>query len=281
MMKKNILHAGPVPELQSDIRSVVQAHDPDRYLISLFAPPDRQPHIWNLFAFNHEIAKTREVVTETRIGLIRLQWWRESIGTIYEGGQTPDHFVLRGLAETIERFDLPREDFNTLIYAREFDLENVLPANMDGFLNYADYTGAPLLRLAVKIAGGDPEYEPTRPIALNYAIAGLLKSARFHATQRRCYLPEDLLKKNGVTLTQLYDFLKPGPGIKDSARAVSDYFLWNIKAKAPVLRCAQAIALMHMNAIKNLEYDLFDQKLEKPIHFKSLRAWLSVISPLG
>ena len=46
---------------------MVRKHDPDRFLLSLFMKPDRREALWALYAFNHEIARTREVVTETKI----------------------------------------------------------------------------------------------------------------------------------------------------------------------------------------------------------------------
>ena len=45
----------------------VRKHDPDRFLLSMFAPPESREALWALYAFNHEIAKTREVVTETQV----------------------------------------------------------------------------------------------------------------------------------------------------------------------------------------------------------------------
>src|SRR5688572_600358 len=129
----------------------VRGNDPDRFLLSMFAPPERREALWALFAFNHEIAKTREVVSETQLGLIRLQWWRDAITKIYEGGDVPEHEILKVLAPAILEHNLSRDHFNTLVYAREFDLENVCPANMDGLLSYADFTSTPLMNLALKI----------------------------------------------------------------------------------------------------------------------------------
>ena len=173
---------------------IVRDYDPDRFLLSMFAPATVREDLWALFAFNHEIAKTREVVTETQLGLIRLQWWREAIAALY-GEQTergvPEHEVVRPLAEAIKRHNLPREHFDKLIYAREFDLEDVLPGNLEGLLNYADFTTTPLMKLAVQICGDDPEMELVQPVAVNYALMGILRAVPTHARQRRCYLPED------------------------------------------------------------------------------------------
>src|SRR5579871_3364824 len=57
----------------------VRRYDRDRYRLALSQRPDRRPALFALFAFNHEIAKTREVVSDPTLGLIRLQWWRDAI----------------------------------------------------------------------------------------------------------------------------------------------------------------------------------------------------------
>ncbi len=260
-----------MPSSLSYCAQLVKAQDPDRFLLSLFAPADTREHLWALFAFNHEIAKTREVVSETMLGLARLQWWREVVGKIYQGGDFPSHEVL---AAAIKKYNLPREDFETLIYAREFDLEDVLPTNTEGFLNYADFTSAPLMRLAVRITGGDVEYEPVQQVAVNYAIAGLLRAVPFHASQRRCYLPEDLMKKHGVSLRQLHDFIKPEEGLKDAVREIAGYVVNGIKTKNRFLRASQSLAMIYMKQMEAIGYDVFDGRMARPPAFKELRVFI-------
>ena len=57
----------------------MRKHDPDRYFSALFAPADRRPFLFALYAFNHELAHVGESVREPMIGEIRLQWWRETL----------------------------------------------------------------------------------------------------------------------------------------------------------------------------------------------------------
>lgn len=258
----------------SYVGQIVKDNDRDRFLLSLFAPTDRREDLWALFAFNYEIAKTREVVTEPQIGQARLQWWREKITAIYEQNEAQEHEVLKDLARAIVTHNLPREHFETLIDAREFDLADTMPSNMDGLLSYADYTSAPLMNLAVRISGGDPEYEPAQPVAVNYALMGILRAAAFHARQRRCYMPEDLMKKHGVTTPRLYDFLEPGEGLRAVAAQVSAQFVPNIRPRNEFLRAAQTLAGVYRGQIRRARYDLFSPRLSRPPAFKELRVWI-------
>ncbi len=255
---------------------LVQAQDPDRFLLSHFAPDKCREALWALFAFNHEIVKTREVVSETQLGLIRLQWWRDAIAAIYtqkgtsEGGDVPEHEVVQPLAQAIQEYDLDRELFDALIYAREFDLEDVLPANVEGVLHYADFTSTPLLKLAVKIAGGDAETEPVSVVATNYALMGILRGTVSFARQRRCYLPQDVMEQFSVSSNQLYE-LKKQDGLKDVVKIVADEFVGGVGCDNRFLRASQKLSGMYCKQLKQLNYDLFDRRVVLPPAFKVLR----------
>ncbi len=250
---------------------VVRENDPDRFLLSMFASADRREDLWALFAFNHEIAKTREVVSETQLGLVRLQWWREAVGKIFEGGEFPQHEILKSLAPAIRTHRLPKDLFDTLVYAREFDLENVRPASMDGLLSYADFTTTPLMSLALMICGDEPDMDPVAAVSVNYALAGLLRAVPGMAAQRRCYLPEDLMERHGVTLTQMFDFLKPEDGIRDVAREVAAQFVPGIRPSSRFLKATQALAGIYMGQIRRRGYDVYNPKMQLPPAFKELR----------
>ena len=45
------------------IAALVRRHDPDRFLTALFAPPERRDALLTLYAFNHELARAREVAS--------------------------------------------------------------------------------------------------------------------------------------------------------------------------------------------------------------------------
>jgi len=180
-MKKDVLpHCG----------QTIRDHDRDRFLLSLRAPAAKREALWALFAFNYEIAKTRAVVTETQLGHIRLQWWRDNISALYEGKEPSSNPVLSALATAIKTHDLPQADFDALIYAREFDLENVPPAHMEGLEHYADFTTTPLHRMALQILGQDVAANILRDVSTGYALAGLLRAIPFHTAQGRNYMPD-------------------------------------------------------------------------------------------
>src|SRR5713226_379142 len=125
----------PVPERRSakadrlsPVAALVRRHDRDRFQTVLFAPAARRAALFALYAFNYEVARVRESVSQPMLGQIRLQWWREVIAAAYAGDKPRDHPVVEPLAATIAEFGLTRRYFDRLIDAREADLADEPPA---------------------------------------------------------------------------------------------------------------------------------------------------------
>jgi 15-cis-phytoene synthase len=174
------------------IAALVRRHDPDRFLTSLFAPPDRRDALLTLYALNHELARAREVASEPPLALIRLQWWREVVE-----GEPKRHEVATPLSQAIAAGTLKPVDLLPIIEAREAEVYGE-------FETVADWrawllAGAGGLAVAAASGLGAPEPEAARPFGAAYGIAGLLRSTGVLAAQRHCLLPRDLLAQRGLS----------------------------------------------------------------------------------
>src|SRR5262245_49231490 len=101
--------------------TLVRNADYDRYLSALFLPAERRAPLFALYAFNYEVAKTAESVTQPIMGQMRLQWWCDALDEI-ETERVRRHDVVQALAETLRTHTLPRALLNALIDAHENDL---------------------------------------------------------------------------------------------------------------------------------------------------------------
>ena len=236
------------------LREDLRRHDPDRYLVSLFAPADRQAALWALFCFNHEITKTRFVVTETQLGLIRLQWWREEIGKLYEGGEAPANPVLQGLEAAIRNYGLPKALFENMIYAREFDLEGAQPQGLEGLESYAELTTTPLNKLALQIAGEQEEEGKVQTVSIRYCLAKLYLAIPFHKAHNHVLIDEGE-QAAVVNLLQM----KPSP------------------VAAKLLRAQAALCDIYLKKLKSCNFDPAHKRMAKPPIFKELRVWLQTL----
>src|SRR5439155_3207024 len=92
----------------SPVAALVRRHDRDRFQTVLFAPVARREALFALYAFNYEIARVRESVTQPMLGQIRLEWWRESIAAAYRGDAVRQHPVVESLTAAIRELALTR-----------------------------------------------------------------------------------------------------------------------------------------------------------------------------
>jgi len=183
------------------VAEIVRAADRDRYLADLFAPQSKRRHLLALHAFNAEIARVRQNVTEPGLGEIRLQFWRDAVR-----GDGAGHPVGQALVETIAKFSLPFEAFDRLIEARRFDLYDDPMPSLNDLEGYAGETSSSLIQMAaILLAGGrDPGMaEIAGHGGVAYALTGLMQALPIHASRGQTYLPADLLSAHQVDRAEM------------------------------------------------------------------------------
>jgi phytoene synthase len=174
------------------IAALVRRHDPDRFLTALFAAPDRRDALLTLYAFNHELARAREVASQPPLALIRLQWWREVVE-----GERKRHEVATPLSDAISAGTLQPADLLPLIEARETEVYG-------DFETIAEWrtwvlAGAGGLAVAAAAVLGAPDPETARPFGAAYGVAGLLRASGVLASRGTCLLPHDVLGRHGAS----------------------------------------------------------------------------------
>jgi phytoene synthase len=178
--------------MTEQLAGFLRRHDPDRFLTALFAPPDKRGALFALYAFNHELARAREAVSEPILALIRLQWWREVVE-----GAARRHEVAEPLVAAIEAGLLQRADLLSLIAAREIEADPAI-LTIAAWRDYVLGSAGGLAVAAGRLLGA-PEPERLRPFGAAYGVAGLLRSIPALARQGRCLLPEDVLSAHDLS----------------------------------------------------------------------------------
>ena len=162
--------------------------DPDRYFSTLFAPADKRPLLFALYAFNNEVARIGELVREPMMGEIRLQWWRETVEGALEG-KPRAHDVARALAELFARVQLPLDLVGSMIDARSFDVSPETFADDAARDAYLDATSGNLMRLAARALGAGAAHDAlAREAGIAYGLAGLLRSQSFHRARGKTFI---------------------------------------------------------------------------------------------
>ena len=255
----------------------VRRVDFDRYLSSLFAPAALRNELNVLYAFNYEVAKTAETVSQPIAGQIRLQWWRDRIAELYRGVAV-EHPVVEALGAVCTARSLPRNLFDELIEAREHDLEEAPFATIEDFEAYADATSGHVMRIAARILGaGDTLDAPARDLGIAYAIAGLCRALPYHATRRRLMLPTERLIATGVSVEEVFagtagQHLRPL--LDDMAQRALGHLAAQrgrriARAALPALLPA-AVVLLYLRALMRPGLDLFRDSTEVGVHRRQL-----------
>lgn len=178
----------------------VRVGSPDRYLSALYAPVECRPALFAIYAFNVEVARIRDTVSEPMPGEIRLQWWKDVVTG--EGGEVAaGNPVAAALIAAIDRHKLPREAFARMCEARIFDLYDDPMPDTQSLEGYCGETASALIQLAALVI--DAEAASKAADAAGHAgvaeaIAGLLRLLPLHRRRGQLYIPADLLSAVGA-----------------------------------------------------------------------------------
>jgi phytoene synthase len=184
------------------LSELVKRDDRDRYLTAVLAPAPAREGLMALLAFNAEVAKVRESVTETLIGRMKLQWWRDVIAAVYEDGKVPQgNPVVQAVERTIRDFGLSRGHFDRLLDSREADMGDEAPTDVEALETYAEGTSARLTALMLEVLGARDEASQAagRHVGIAWALTGILRAVLFHARANRFLLPADLMAEASLT----------------------------------------------------------------------------------
>lgn len=177
----------------------VKKHDYDRWLTTLFASARSRPAIYALLAFNVEISRVRETVSEVLLGDIRLQWWRDAV-TGLQSGKTLEHPVVSALGEIIPHHSIDPDILLQIIDARARDLDPCPFKTTSDLLEYADGTGGLLNSLifaAQELTSSEGELA-ARKAGAAYALCGIIRAIPYHTTQDLLLIPHDVLGGRGL-----------------------------------------------------------------------------------
>src|SRR5580704_10055334 len=150
------------------IAALVRRHDPDRFLTALFAPSEHRDALLTLYAFDHELARAREVTSEPHLALIRLHWWRE----IVEGARRR-HEVATPLAALLDSGLVAPDALLPIIDAYEIETEPCI-ATLTAWRSWL-LAGAGGIAIAAGQLLGTPDAESLRPLGAAYGAARVIR----------------------------------------------------------------------------------------------------------
>jgi len=184
---------------------LVRTHDFARYASTLFTPVERRRALFALYAFNVEISRVREQVSQPLPGEIRLQWWTDMLAGAGHGG-VEGNPVAAELKLAIRTWRLPVERLSRLIDEHQFDLYNDPMPTKAALEGYIDDTSSALFSLAAAVAGQQsPEIDHlVRHAGLAQGIAQVMASLPLDSSRRQLFVPLQLLASHGSSMEEVF-----------------------------------------------------------------------------
>jgi phytoene synthase len=184
---------------------LVRSHDFSRYASTLFVPADQRRALLAVYAFNVEVSRVRELVSQPLPGEMRLQWWTDMLAGDGHGG-VEGNPVAAELKLAIRTWRLPAERLSRLIEEHQFDLYNDPMPTMAALEGYVDDTVSALFSLGAAIAGWQsPEIEHlARHAGLAQGIAQTVSALPMDASRRQLFLPLQLLESHDTGMEEVF-----------------------------------------------------------------------------
>lgn len=251
----------------------VRRLDRERFVTTLFAPSDAREALLALYAFNAEVARVRESVSDSMAGMIRLQWWREALA-----GQRPEETARNPVAGPLiaacRAHKVSGEAFERLLDARERDLTPTVPAGLSELETYAADTSATISQLALELleARDEATLAAGRAVGTAFALVGLLRSVPYQLATGRLMLPEACLSEAGISSGEVIAGHADRRAVAQAAKSVG------MRARALLEQARQhkvdprglaallpaVLASGHLRELDRHRWDVFDARLAQP-----------------
>ncbi|PDT87881.1 phytoene synthase [Bradyrhizobium sp. Y36] len=197
--------AVPPPDNVSYCADLVRSHDFPRYAATLFVPAAERRALLALYAFNVEIVRVRDQVSQPLPGEIRFQWWTDLFSGLVHGSAEGNP-VAAELLRAIRDFNLPAEPLSLLVDEHQFDLYNDPMPTMAALEGYLAATCSALFGLAAQVLAPPSEAveHAARHAGLAQGIVQIIANLPRDASHRQLFLPQQVLASHGCEMEDVF-----------------------------------------------------------------------------
>jgi len=184
---------------------LVRSHDFVRYASTLFVPAAERRSLLAIYAFNAEVSRVHEHVSQPLPGEIRLQWWTDMLGGTEHGG-VEGNPVAAELLQAIRKHRLPVSALSRLVEAHQFDLYNDPTPSMAALEGYLADTASALFALAARVMArpSDEIDHLARHAGLAQGMAQVIAALPRDAARHQLFLPLQLLQEHGGSMEAVF-----------------------------------------------------------------------------
>ncbi len=178
---------------------LAKSHYENFTVASWMMPPAMRKYMYAIYAY----ARIADDFADEDHDLAKLDAWERELDLAYAG--VPSHPVFVAIADTVNRFEIPREPFADLLVAFRSDV------NFQGFdtigdlLGYSRYSANPVGRLVLYLFGyRDAERQRLSDLVCSgLQLANFWQDVAIDLGKGRVYLPRHDMAQFGVTVEDL------------------------------------------------------------------------------
>jgi squalene synthase HpnC len=166
---------------------------------SWLMPRAMRPHLYAIYAY----ARCADDFADEEHDLRKLDEWEHELDLAYAG--MPQHPVFVALADTVRKFDIPRQPFADLLIAFRSDVNFKGFETLDDLLGYARFSANPVGRLVLYLFGyRDAERQRLSDLVCSgLQLANFWQDVAIDFGKDRIYFPRQDLARFGVTAGDL------------------------------------------------------------------------------
>lgn len=173
------------------------------YYSFLFLPVEQRKAITAVYAFCREVDDIVDECNDPTIAITKLQWWRNEIGNLFN--HQPQHPVTKALEPHIQTFNLAQEYFQEIIDGMEMDLTHASYPTFKELSLYCYRVASAVGLLSVEIFGYEDRntVKYAHHLGMAFQLTNILRDVHEDLMRGRIYIPEDEMKKFGVSSQDL------------------------------------------------------------------------------
>jgi len=198
--------APTLEEARAWCKSLAESHYENFHVATWFLPARLRLHFYPIYAYCRVSDDLSDEVGDPLLALRLLNEWEQMLLEVYDSPASVKHPVLIALAETIRSCDIPREPFTHLLVSFKNDQTFSRYQTIGDLAAYSDSSANPVGHLILYSSG----YRDAGLFALSDKICTGLQYANMWQDvgpdligRGRIYLPEDEMRRFGVTQEQL------------------------------------------------------------------------------
>ena len=178
---------------------LAKSHYENFTVASWLMPREMRPHMYAIYAY----ARMADDFADEHHDLAMLDDWERELDSAYAGA--PRHPVFIALADTIRRFEIPREPFQDLLTAFRSDVDFKGFETLNDLLGYSRYSANPVGRLVLFLFGyRDAERQHLSDLVCSgLQLANFWQDVAVDLGKDRVYLPRRDMERFGVTANDL------------------------------------------------------------------------------